>query len=329
MRRCLPVLFFASLLACRRDAPRPPEAPATIAPTPLRFAWPVGARATVTERVLKKGRRATTRYDIVTQREGSTILVYYRDFAFLELEGFDLDDPTVREQIAALESQVAGAIPPYRIAADGTWLGCGELDTMLDGLVAVLPAAHVATFREMMANPKIRAVVEAKIRDVWQAWVEGWLGLELAPGERIEGSSAIEIAGVPALLPYVIERLPGNAATIELRATSEISGATAQAMVGVLLEEIIAAFPDRLGAKGRETAAVAAELAVRRVHLREVTLDRATMLPRRALSRVTIVVQGEQTVESIESHEWIFAWDGEAAAVTDRSALPVGARRTN
>jgi hypothetical protein len=304
-------LLLIGILACRPTAPRPPETPplaASVAPSPLRFAWPADARATVTERVLKKGRHATMRYSIVTQREGPTTLVYYRDFAFVELEGFDLADREVREMIAKLERQVAGAIPPYRIAADGTWLGCGEIGTMLDGLEGILPAADIATFREMMANPSIRAVVDAKLRDVWQAWVEGWLGLELRPGQFREGSSKLEIAGTVVDLPYMIERLPGDDATIEVRATSELSGDAAIAMVGALIAEVVETLPGR--ADMPRTVEEMRKLTVLRAHLREATIDRATMLPIRAFNRVSIMVSdGQAVTESIESHEWLFEWN--------------------
>lgn len=323
MRRPLPLLL-AAALGCRPAAAPEPVAPTAtvVEASPLRFAWPEGAHATVTERVLKKGRHATMRYRIVTQREGGTLLVYYRDFAFVEFEGLDLADAAVREQLDALERQVAGAIPPYRIAADGTWLGCGELDTMLDGLVGILPDEDLAAFRTMMGNPKIRAVVDAKLRDVWQAWVEGWLGLSLRPGERRSGSSRVAIAETAFDLPYTVERLAGDDAALQLRATSELAGDPARAMIGALLDEVIA--PLRTdGATGPD--AVPPTLAVHRVHLREVTLDPATLLPARAFNRVTITVgDGTRTAESIESHEWTFDWhDG----VTD-GAAGRGAART-
>jgi hypothetical protein len=316
------------MLACRPAAAPEPAPPSVtgdvVADSPLRFAWPEGAHATVTERVLKKGRHATMRYRIVTQREGGTLLVYYRDFAFVDFEGLDLADPDVRAQLTALERQVAGAIPPYRIAADGTWLGCGELDTMLDGLDGVLPAEDLAAFRTMMSNPKIRAVVDAKLRDVWQAWVEGWLGLALRPGERHQGSTRIEIAGTVVVLPYTIERLEGDGAALRLRATSELAGDPAKAMIGALLDEVAAALPNGDDASRAAASAGVRALAVRRVHLREATLDPATLLPTRAFNRVTITVgDGAKTTESIESHEWTFDWhDG----VNDPAAARAAAR---
>lgn len=313
------------MLACR-PAAAPEPAPSVGGDvgdaSPLRFAWPEGAHATVTERVLKKGRHATTRYRIVTQREGEALLVYYRDFAFVDFEGLDLADPSVREQLDALERQVAGAIPPYRIAADGTWLGCGEFDAMLDGLDGVLPAEDLAAFRTMMSNPKIRAVVDAKLRDVWQAWVEGWIGLSLRPGERHEGRSRIEIAGTVVELPYTIERLAGDGAAMRLRATSELAGDPAKAMLGALFDEVAAALPIGDGAAKSEASAGMRALDVRRVHLREATLDPATLLPTRASTRVTITVgDGAKTTESIESHEWTFDWhDGVSGDAGGRAA---------
>jgi hypothetical protein len=330
MRRTLP-LVVAGVLACRPAAAPEPAPPSVtgdvVADSPLRFAWPEGAHATVTERVLKKGRHATTRYRIVTQRDGEALLVYYRDFAFVDFEGLDLADPAVREQLDALERQVAGAIPPYRVAADGTWLGCGEFDAMLDGLTGILPAEDLASFRAMMANPKIRAVVDAKLRDVWQAWVEGWLGLSLGPGERHQGSSRIEIAGTVVELPYTIERLEGDGVEIRLRATSELAGDPAKAMLGALFDEIATTLQTGDGAARPDASAGMRALEVRRVHLREATLDPATLLPTRAFTRVTITVgDGTKTTESIESHEWTFDWNhGVSDDVSDGGAARAAA----
>ncbi len=323
MRRSLQ-LVVAGVLACRpAAAPEPAASNVVVDDSPLRFAWPEGAHATVTERVLKKGRHATMRYRIVTQRDGEAVLVYYRDFAFVDFEGLDLADPAVREQLDALERQVAGAIPPYRIAADGTWLGCGELDTMLDGLAGILPADDLATFRTMMGNAKIRAVVDAKLRDVWQAWVEGWLGLSLRPGERHQGNSRIEIAGTVVDLPYTIERLVGDGAEIRLRATSELAGDPAKAMIGALFDEFSATLQTGDGAAKPDASAGMRALEVRRVHLREATLDPVTLLPARAFNRVTITVgDGAKTTESIESHEWTFDWND---GVSDRGAARAAA----
>jgi hypothetical protein len=106
----------------------------------------------------------------------------------------------------------------------------------------------------------------------------------------------------------MIERLPGDDATIEVRATSELSGDAAIAMVGALIAEVVETLPGR--ADMPRTVEEMRKLTVLRAHLREATIDRATMLPIRAFNRVSIMVSdGQAVTESIESHEWLFEWN--------------------
>lgn len=304
------ILALALAAGCRSDAAST-NAPA-IAAAPaktdgqavrLRFAWPVGSEAQVTERVLKKGRHATTRYRLTVEAEGDALLVYYRDFAFVEIEGVDLDDPETRAEITALERSLAGAIPPYRVARDGTWIGSIDVAALADRFTDIYSEKDREMLRSLLGNPKVRPLVDAKLREVWQAWAEGWIGLVLAPGARLEGVTTIDVLGTPVESPFTVARLSDEGG-IRLQATQTLAGEQARAALGVVLEEVVAAMQK---APGKPIPV--AQIDVRRVHLREATLDEATLLPRRASTRVTISVTHEgKTTEQIETHEWVFDW---------------------
>jgi len=306
MRRAA-ILVWAIATGCRPDAstaapgPAATAQPAEIA-APLRFAWPAGIDARVTERVVKKGRHATMRYRIAVEEDDDALLVYYRDFAFAEIEGFDLGDPAVRAEIRGLEEQLGGAIPPYRVAHDGTWIGATGIETLGQRFESVFSAKDREMFGSLLANPKVRALVDAKMREVWQAWAQGWIGLELQPGARYEGTAAVDVAGVRVEQPFVVERLVADDG-VRLRATQTMAGEQAIAAVGAVIDEFIAA-------RGQATKPLPlAATDVRRVYVREATLDPKTLLPRRASTHVTIAVTHEgQTTEQIESHEWVFDW---------------------
>lgn len=313
--RCGALVLLAGALACRPESSSatPETKPTTVATdpsAPLRFAWPAGSSAVVTERILKDGKHAVTRYRIVTEVDGDALLVWYRDFAFVELQGVDLRDPEAAAKVHEVERQLAGAIPPYRVARDGTWLGASDLDGLAEHFAKLLSPRQVETLRALLANPKLRAVIDAKLREVWQAWAEGWVGLELAPGERYAGNVAMDVAGTRIEVPFVVERFATTDDDgIRLRATQTLEGEQAIQAVGGMIEEFVEAMPTK-PAKPMSLEG----LAVRRVHLREATLDPTTLLPRRAYTRVTIAVTREgKTTEKIEEHEWTFAWDPAAA----------------
>lgn len=274
------------------------------------FAWPERSEALVTERVLKKGRHAVMRYRVVTEPDGDALLVYYRDFVFLEIEGIDLDDPEARKGVEILQAQVADAIPPYRVARDGKWLGATGLEHFADRLTEIFPPDRVATLRTMLANPKVRALVDGKLREVWQAWAEGWLGLELVPGDRYEGTTTIEVEGEHVPLSFLVERFAqAQDDGIRMRATQRLEGDAAIVVVGAVVSELVESMPNK-----PDKSLPLDTMEVRRVHLREATLDPKTLLPRRAYTKLTIAVTHEgKTTERIEEHEWTFTWTAAAA----------------
>jgi hypothetical protein len=320
MRRFVPAVSFACALGCKPSAESSqpeaatPSSPATSAEASgLRFAWPEGASALVTERILKKGKRATTRYRIVTERRDGEILVYYRDFAFVELEGVDLSDPKAREALARLESQVAGAMPPYRIALDGTWRGCGDLDVLGQALEGVYPPDKLAMLRTLLANPKMREAVESQLENVWDAWAETWIGWELPPGTHNDGVFETNVDGRTVKVPFIAEHLGEEGGLVRLRVTTTFQGSF-EDLVGDLLQAVIESLPpDKRKLDPEALAAHMRDLKMLTTSIQEATLDPKTLLPKRAMSRTDVVFSGGSKGDErrVEEHEWTFEWNGE------------------
>lgn len=320
MRRLLCVRTFTlvSLVALFGPGCRPPEPalpssdPVAVAqpqearaPAP-RFGWKAGARANVVERILKRGRWATTRYTLHVEADGDALLVYYRDFEITAIEGLDLSDPEVRRQLIPVVEQLAGAIPPYRIAADGTWLGLDDPERIVDAVATVLPAKDVEAMRRLFANPEMRTMLDERLRDTWRAWSETWVGLTLQEGERVDVQWELEVMGAPVAMAGTVERLRTDDGSWHFRATSSLEGDAARAVMA----SVVGAAAESLGKPpGEALDRFLARANVERSTLVEAVLDPATSMPRRAASTMEATIEAEGDTHTLaEQHEWTFEW---------------------
>jgi hypothetical protein len=321
LRRISAALLSGVLASCsgtrQREAPIQPEAVVRVPasdegvesePRPLEFAWPIGASAVVTEDVLKKGRRATMRYRIVTERRDDEILVYYRDFEFLKIEAVEMSDPAVRAIAERLGEEIMATMPPYRIGLDGQWIGIADLDELFTTAAKFMPKMDSKRLAEFLDTPGMREAIDGKLSEVWVAWVEAWIGLALRPGERIEGVSESTVMGQTIAMPTVFEHLGAAADQVWLRVTSTHEGEDAAAALRELSQELVANVAD---ASSSDTVAdMLKDLEVRRVVVMEAKIDARTMLPSVVSSneRSTVEAPGFSR-ERVEEHLWTFAWD--------------------
>ena len=169
------------------------EAPVAEA-TPLRFAWPVGVDAVVTEESVKKGRSATMRYRVrlATTDDPDVLRVQIRDLEFLALDDLDLTDPAIAEALAPALG-LAQAIPDFRVGRDGEFLGATDedLDEVLDRLQAFYDriepgeAAQNRRILTAMRSGPMREALRLTGRSFWDCWAGTWAGLQTAdPGVR-------------------------------------------------------------------------------------------------------------------------------------------------
>jgi hypothetical protein len=320
--RLVSVAFLGALLAScsatrQRQAPTQPAAKARAQassdvvesqPRPLEFAWPVGASAVVTEDVLKKGRRATMRYRIVTERRDDEILVYYRDFEFLKIEGAEMSNPVVRATAERVGQDVMAAMPPYRVGLDGQWIGIADLDELFTAAAKFMPKMDPKRLAQFLDMPGMREAIDAKLSEVWVAWVEAWIGLALRPGERIEGVSESTVMGQTIAMPTVFEHLGAEADQVWLRVTSTHEGEDAAGALRDLTQELVANLADE--SSSDTVADLLKDLEVRRVVVMEAKLDARTMLPSVVSSNERSTAESPgYSRERVEEHLWTFAWD--------------------
>ena len=305
-------LFLAAACAPRSsvDAPaeRAPSAPP--AKQALRFNWPDGATAEVTERILKKGRHSTTHYRIATERDGDDWLIFYRNFEFREVEGLDLQDPRVVAALDQVATQAVGRLPPYRVSSDGRWLGV-DMDAFLAAMKGVLPDEMVATLHKSMAVPGMEAMLDEKLGEFWRTWVELWIGMQLEPGESLDGAFEVSVLGRPLSIPATVEHLGAADGRVRMRASSVLEGPAAAAAVGTMALQFSESVDGDTPLPVSDWETRSDQMQVRRLSTAETVTDPVTLLPTQAMLelRVTVIVDGEKH-ERVEAHEWIFDWSG-------------------
>ncbi len=299
-----------------------PAALAEDQPAPLKFGWPVPSRATVTENVVKKGHKATTRYVVSLGPEGKTtdLRMHISDFEFVEIEGRPATDPALAPQLAQA-SVMAKMTPDLLIAGDGKVKDVVGLEAAIEAQLAALEKsddqrlrASVPSLRAMLSRPEAVAVQKRVSSGIWQAWVGEWIGRAIPEGRTVETKFPIQC-------PDNVER---DAPTVLRRTTSSDGAGMAQfsresVLDGDDAKPVIEAYLKKLGeATGRVPPEVTGMRLFERV---VVSIDPATLRPKRAFSESigTVHVKGQEDRVSVERHEYTFEWLApEKPAATDK-----------
>ncbi|WP_375767752.1 hypothetical protein NR798_39695 [Archangium gephyra] len=314
MRFVLPLaalLFVAGPALAARQSDVTPDAgtPAVAPASALRFAWPVPSRVTVTERILKKGKRAVMRYDAVlsARKEGGYELKLDK-FQFLEREGQDLTKgplpPGIKEATA-----MASAIPTLVLSAEGELVDMVGVEEMLERIYKMMPEERREQMRAVFERPGMKEMFKQSGGEFWNAWVGAWVGLKLAAGEEglVTGQSQLPSGPVESVVT-VRHRGPDaeHQGAVRLELESVLEGEPFRKTVVATMTQLFqGATPP-----GKEPPDVDAMVkSARRVSRAEVVMDSATMRPYSARRYdVSKVVVGDKESETIEEHEYSFAW---------------------
>ncbi|WNG32352.1 hypothetical protein F0U61_01080 [Archangium violaceum] len=313
MRFALPLvslLFTAGpTLAGPTDAPPKAEAPAA-APA-LRFAWPTPSRVTVTERALKKGKRAVMRYDaVLSARQGGGYELKLDNFQFLEMEGRDV---TKGEQPPGLKAAtaLASAIPTLVLSSDGQVEDLVGFEETMERSLALVPEEQGMReqIRKVLAQPAMVQAMKQKAGDFWNAWVGAWTGLDLAAGQERSGTVPMQLpSGSVDSVMTVRHRGPDadrkGAVRLELETVLE-GEPFRKAMAGM-----VAQMAQGASAPGKAPPDFDAMLkSARRVSTVEVVTDGATLRPYSVrTAHVTKLQVEDELREEREEHEYSFAW---------------------
>jgi hypothetical protein len=285
-----------------------PAARADDQPAPLKFAWPVPSKATVTERIWKHGLNAVTRYTLSVETQGDDLKVHMDDFSFTEFAGKPPDDPSVAKEVAAA---LPGAklVPDLLISADGRVKDVLGLDAMVQAEVDLLsPGADEAQRAErykQLSTPEARAAIKKESTKNWRAWIGDWVGLVIPPGKDTEGRYVVrDVDGTERDAPAVLQRGADEAAGhVQLTRVATLQGDDTKAS----LDTWIKLMTKKTGKAPPEGLFTGLVLTTRMF----VVTEESTMRPKRAIREEACTVHRKDQndlVVGVERHEFTFEW---------------------
>ncbi len=299
-------------------------APASAAddPAPLKFAWPVPSKATVTEKIWKGVRTATTRYIVTVERSGTgdDLRAHLSDFTFIDMDGKPPTDPAVAPALAEAEA-LAKLTPDLLIAPDGTVKDVLGLDALIEAQIVGLEShateemkPHLPEIRAKMTSPAERERKKRISTNWWRTWVAEWVGLSLAEGKVVEGKRTVrDVDETERDAPAVFRLVPApdDKGLMQVAREAALDGDATKAS----LEQWVATLARQTGKTPPDGFFTGLRLTSRAA----VTVDLATLRPRRALSEESCVVhrKGHEDLMlrgNLERHEYEFVWDAQPGA---------------
>lgn len=286
----------------------------SLAEDKLKFAWPVPSRVTVTETILKKGKTAKTRYDMVlrAQDAGNNRELHFENYQFIELEGIDLTVTENREKLGPVLNQltaVGSMLPTLVINPDGNVEDVVGLDKCVDGALKLIPGAD-PKMEEMLRSPEMMAQMKQKSVDFWRVWVETWLVCKSASGSETSIKMDVPILGGETIsAPLVVRNegpVSGANGDIRLTASAIIDGEPAKKAMQQMMMAMVEKIPVKEGVKPFSPDMVKS---LRRTTNFLVITNPKTLQPSRAESEAVVELTIEDQQKSqVEKHEYVFNW---------------------
>lgn len=158
------------------------EAPPGV--TPFKFAWPVPSRVGITEQVVSERETGTLKYDAVltARKAGSGFELHFEHLQQVEPEA-----PKGTSGAPDAKSLVATFTKPTLVlSATGALTGIDDVDPALGRAVTVLEPAPEAreSLRSRWDTPLFHTLLRDRAEATWNAWVQTWSGVALAPGQE-------------------------------------------------------------------------------------------------------------------------------------------------
>lgn len=274
----------------------------------FRFDWPVPGEVRVTAHAEKRGEQSTAAYTVRLEPLADGELgARFEDFRFLNLNGVDATEASVAAQLGPLTA-LTSALPTLRLSPDGQYLGTAGLEAVTERVFAALEGqldpATLARLREQFASPRMRALMQQKSGELWNAWVGAWNGVDIEPGGRLQASVPVEVLGRTLAQKILVEHLgpaPRYDGRAHLRMTTLLEGPEVVSLVAGLIEG--------LAPPGERVDPNDFSLA-RSTTVLEVITDAATLRPRWAsvLREVFIRRADGERHERVDRQTFTFEW---------------------
>jgi hypothetical protein len=294
----------------------PPKATAPEAGPTLRFAWPSPSRVSVTERILKKGKRSVVGYDaLLSPRPGGGYEVKIDKFQFLEMEGRALPQGPLPPELKAAVA-MAGAFPTLVLSAEGEVVDVVGMEEVIQRTLPLIPEEKGMReqVRKALSQPAMVEMMKQRMGDFWRTWVGAWVGADMAAGEERSGTVPMQLPSGPVDSQVTMHHRGTDAAhkgSVHLEVETVLEGEPfRKAMVGVVSQMIQASAP-----KEQAPDLDSMLKSARRVSTVEVVTDPATLRPYRArMAQVTKLLMAGQEREEREEHEYSFTWPAQEPA---------------
>jgi hypothetical protein len=307
-----PLALAAAVLAAALLA----SASADDKPAPLKFAWPVPSKVTVTEKVSRVGHTGSLRYtaSLRSTDDGRAFRLHLADFEFVEFDGkavtgMTTDDPVMAQQLAGTLA-MAKATPDLVVGADGTVKDVIGLDqaiaTSIDELTKMADErtkAQLPAIRAQLTSPEAKDRVRQEATKQWMLWVGDWAGREIPEGRGVEGSYPIACPDATEVAaPTLWRRVPAESegpGLVRLTRETTLDGEDAKRPFDEFLAKAEAATGQTIPATG-----------MRLVDRVAVVTDPATLRPTWVRHEKQRILHMKDAVDrnDIERHEYQFDW---------------------
>ena len=267
----------------------------------LRFAWPAGSRAIVTELRREGVRgsdvRSTFRYEIRLEADG---LERRLRFGEVEVVSTKFDDGVPEATRQTLGQQSLHRIrPTLALSRTGEFRSALEFEKALDRAVRHEDEERQKYARAVAMRPEFRSQIEERQGLLWNTWVERWTGLEIGQHERDVDEVFPNGRSLPAKARFTVKRKKDGLLRID--AITVVDSKAATSLVRRLQ-------PDSKITKFECRTSIHVDLAA------------GTMLPRSIvfMRQGRVKVKGAKPEPIRDAVRWDFDWQSPAAAPTRR-----------
>jgi len=161
-----------------------------------RFVWKVPLSVGVEEDVEQAGQQMRFAYHLdVCPGEGGNVLVSHRGVTVTQLNGVPVtgkDRPPRLKQIEAAASN----LPTMVVDHSGAFLHGTGYPELIKHATTTFPGPEFAELREFLASGQAPPILDATLRQLWQAWVGVWLRFDPTRGASQDVSDADPKASV-------------------------------------------------------------------------------------------------------------------------------------
>lgn len=278
------------------------------------FKWECPGEVIITDEAVKKGKSAKLRYKLrLHRKEGETNLrLSWLDFEILEVEG----RPVTPIEKMMLTSMGVGKTmySDFIISPEGIFLEVDNIEKTVDATVNLLQKASrnpdaLKDMEKMKHNEQLKEVMTNATKQLWMAWAEAWIGMDLDKGQvvRFEGKESV-LSGMPGIrMRGKIENLgesseyPGK---VHLRITTEPDSKESLRFIAGFVKQFSSKQLSPKEVEQMKDAALKCKSVV------ETIIDPYTLKPSRVFREKDIAVSapGAGGAKMYESHTYHFEW---------------------